>query len=92
VRRTPLLQKLLSRVSPCLAYCHIHPELTRKQHEDWCRLDTYDELTDYYKRLRTAAQIRRTLVRLGATEIDAARVWNVVEARCRKPSESLCAG
>ncbi|PYQ83513.1 MAG: hypothetical protein DMG02_33605, partial [Acidobacteria bacterium] len=53
VRRTRILQQLLSRVSPCLAYCHVYPKFTRAQHEDWCRLDTYDELTDHFKRLRT---------------------------------------
>ncbi|HEX9393844.1 MAG TPA: class I SAM-dependent methyltransferase [Gemmatimonadales bacterium] len=85
VRRTRLLQTLLSRVSPCLAYCHIYPDLTRAQHEDWCRLDTYDELTDRYKRLRTAGQIRRTLTALGATNVQAVRRGHVVEAACRKP-------
>jgi hypothetical protein len=76
----------LSRVSPCLAYCHIYPQLTRAQHQDWCRLDTYDELTDRFKRLRTVGQIRRTLAALGATQIQAARREHVVEATCRKPS------
>ena len=85
VRRAPVLQALLSRVSPCLAYCHVHPELTRAQHEDWCRLDTYDELTDHYKRMRTAGQIRRALAALGATQIRAGRHHSVVEASCRKP-------
>ncbi len=85
VRNLRPLQLLLSRVSPCLAYCHIYPGLTRAQHEDWCRLDTYDELTDRFKRLRTAGQIRRALVGLGATQIHAARRNHVVEATCRKP-------
>jgi len=86
VRRSRLLQTLLSRVSPCLAYCHIYPELTREQHEDWCRLDTFDELTDRYKRLRTAGRIRRTLTALGAAQVEATRRGNVVEATCRKPA------
>lgn len=87
VRRVRPLQMLLSRVSPCLSYCHVFPELTRAQHEDWCRLDTYDELTDWYKRLRTVAQIRRTLTGLGAVQIDAIRRNGMVEARCRKPRQ-----
>ena len=86
LRRAWPLQTALSRVSPCLAYCHTYPELTRAQHEDWCRLDTYDELTDRYKRLRTARRIRRTLEGLGACEIRAARRGNVIEASCRKPA------
>src|SRR2546425_10268945 len=84
LRRARPLQMALSRVSPCLAYCHIYPELTREQHEDWCRLDTYDELTDHFKRMRTAGQIRRALEALGATQIRAARREHVVEASCRK--------
>ncbi|HXF83159.1 MAG TPA: class I SAM-dependent methyltransferase [bacterium] len=86
VRRLPLAQPLLSRVSPCLSYCHLLPQLTREQHRDWCRLDTFDELTDRYKRLRTAGWIRRTLQRLGAGDIVAARHNGVVEARARRPA------
>ena len=91
VRRSPVLQALLSRVSPCLSYCHKYPELTRAQHKDWCRLDTYDELTDWYKRLRTAAQTRHTLAGLGAVQIEAVRVRGVIEARCRKAGEASAA-
>ncbi len=92
VRRSRILQMLLSRVSPCLAYCHVNQELTRAQHEDWCRLDTYDELTDHFKRLRTAGQIRQTLAALGAVQIQAVRRNHVIEARCRKASDTTCAG
>ena len=91
VRRARPLQMLLSRFSPCLAYCHVHPELTREQHEDWCRLDTFDELTDHYKRLRTTRAIRRRLVALGAADVWCARGGNGVEARARKAIEPACA-
>jgi len=92
VRRTRILQQLLSRVSPCLSYCHIYPELTRAQHEDWCRLDTYDELTDHFKRLRSVRSIRQTLVALRGVQIQALRYYHVVEARCRKPGGTPCVG
>ncbi len=85
VRSVRPLQMLLSRVSPCIVYCHIYPGLTREQHEDWCRLDTYDALTDRYQRMRSPGQILRTLAALGATQIQAARRGNGVEASCRKP-------
>src|SRR2546426_1026677 len=91
VRHVRPLQMLLSRVSPCLAYCHEPMALTREQHEDWCRLDTFDKLTDRYKRLRTAGQIRRTLTALGATEIRVVRHSYLVEATCRKPPSHPCA-
>jgi SAM-dependent methyltransferase len=91
VRRVPWVQRLLSRISPCLAYCHVMPELTREQHYDWCRLDTFDELTDYYKHFRTCAQIRRILVSCGAERIEVSRRGVVVEARCRRPdAPSAC--
>jgi SAM-dependent methyltransferase len=84
-RRFSLAQRLLSRVSPCLAYCHLHPEMSRELHEDWSRLDTFDELTDHYKHLRTRGQIRRLLERLGGLDVAVARNGNGVEGRCRKP-------
>jgi SAM-dependent methyltransferase len=85
VRRRRWLQMLLSRVSPCIAYCHIVPTLTRQQHYDWCRLDTFDGLTADYQHLRTRGQVRRTLATLGAERIEAWRHLSMVEARCRKP-------
>src|SRR6185369_1302417 len=86
VRRVRLAQMLLSRVSPCLVYFRSFPQLSRDQHYEWCQLDTYDHLTDYYKHFRTCGQINALLVRLGAEEI---KVWhggNGVEARCQKPN------
>ena len=85
VRNVPVAQRFLSRVSPCLAYCHHHPEMRRALHQDWARLDTFDELTDRYKHLRTAGQIRRLLERLGGRDVVVARGGNGIEARCRKP-------
>jgi 2-polyprenyl-3-methyl-5-hydroxy-6-metoxy-1,4-benzoquinol methylase len=77
-------QMLLSRVSPCLVYFRSYPQLTRTQHYEWCRLDTFDHLTDRYKHLRTVGQIRRILRSLGADAIDVVHGGSVVEARCRK--------
>jgi SAM-dependent methyltransferase len=87
VRRVMPVQRLLSRVSPCMAYCHHYPEMSRAFLEDWARLDTFDELTDRYKHLRTVQQIRAVLDGLGGTEVSVTRRRHqgVVEARCRKP-------
>jgi len=84
VRHMKPLQMLLSRVSPCHTYCHVYPELTREQHEDWCRLDTFDGLTDRYKRLRSVRAIRRRLEALGGVNIWCERGGNGVEARARR--------
>jgi SAM-dependent methyltransferase len=87
VRNLRPAQMLLSRVSPCLVYLQAFPQLGREQHYEWCRLDTYDSLTDYYKHLRTTNQIRATLASLHAQDIWVSPGGNGVEARCRK-SES----
>lgn len=87
-RRFRLGQMLLSRVSPCLVYFDAFPMLSREQHYEFCRLDTYDHLTDYYKHLRTVGQIRRLLLSLGAEDITVCRGGNGLEARCRKPRAS----
>lgn len=86
VRRHFIAQAILSRISPCYVYMRAFPELTRAQHEDLCRLDTFDHLTDRYKRLRTRGQIRRTLESLGATDVKVWKGGNGVEGRCRKPN------
>ena len=85
VRRVYLAQMLLSRVSPCLVYFRTYPGLSKQQHRDLCRLDTFDSLTDQYKRLRTTGQIRRLLGRLpGSSQVVAYRAGNGVEARVMK--------
>src|SRR5437773_2143890 len=85
VRKVWLAQMLLSRISPCLVYFRSFPQLSREQHYEWCQLDTYDHLTDYYKHFRTCGQIRAILARLGAGQIETWRGGNGVEGRCRKP-------
>lgn len=85
-RRFYLVELILSRISPCIFHFHSYPELSREQHYDWSRLDSFDYLTDYYKHLRTVRQIRQFLTKLGAEEIVTRRGGNGVEARCRKPT------
>jgi len=85
LRRVPLAQIALNRVSATPFYYDLYPELSEKQHREWSRLDAFDVLTDYYKHLRTVGQIRRFLTGLGAHEVWAAKGWNGVQARARKP-------
>ena len=56
----------------------------RAFHYEWSKLDTYDSLTDYYKHLRTPAQIKNTLEGLKAKNIWINEGGNGVEARCWK--------
>jgi len=85
VRRVPLAQQALSRISPLLTYYHAHPELAEHHQREWAILDTHDHLTDWYKHLRTPAQVGETLRQLGASGISSIPGGNGVEARCRKP-------
>jgi 2-polyprenyl-3-methyl-5-hydroxy-6-metoxy-1,4-benzoquinol methylase len=84
VRNVVPAQMLLSRVSPVQVYFRAYPELSREEHYEWARLDTFDHLTDRYKRLRTKRQIHRCLAGLGALDIAVWRGGNGIEARCRK--------
>ncbi|HEY4942122.1 MAG TPA: class I SAM-dependent methyltransferase [Rhizomicrobium sp.] len=83
-------QRVLRRISPVHFY-YPHLGLSSKTaYYDWARLDTHDATTDHYKHRRSAAQIRRTLEKLGATDIDV-RVerlhGNGIETKCRKPEK-----
>lgn len=84
-RRSRLTQVLLSRVSPLATYFHTMPELDDSLQYEWALLDTHDGLTDYYKRLRTAGQLRRTISALGAQDIWVAKDGNGIEVRCKRP-------
>ena len=75
---------LLKRVSPLITFMKPHPELSRQEHFEWARLDTYDSLTDYYKHLRTPEQIKAELEKLGAKNIWINQGGNGVEARATK--------
>jgi len=86
VRRLRWAHMVISRVSPCQGYCHVLPQLTRAQHYDWCRLDTFDSLTDWYKHFRTADQLSATVASLGAESIEVLRRKGLAAVRCRKPS------
>lgn len=78
------LEWLLKRVSPLITFMKPHPELSRQEHFEWARLDTYDSLTDYYKHLRTPEQIKTELEKLGAKNIWINKGGNGVEARAIK--------
>ncbi len=86
VRRHKPLQMMLSRVSPILTYFHVLPDLSDELHYEWSELDTHDNLTDWFKRLRSRESIRRTLQSLGAQELWVERGGNGIEARCRVPA------
>lgn len=84
LRKLAPINWLLHRVSPLIVYTNLFPEQDREFHYQWSKLDTYDQLTDYYKHLRTPKQIRSTLEKLNGKDIWINEGGNGVEARCRK--------
>jgi 2-polyprenyl-3-methyl-5-hydroxy-6-metoxy-1,4-benzoquinol methylase len=83
-----LLNWLLHRVSPLIVYMKQYPEYSKEFHYESSKLDTYDQLTDYYKHLRKPKEILKTLQSLGAIDIWLNEGGNGVEARCNKKQSS----
>jgi SAM-dependent methyltransferase len=79
-----IINWLVHRVSPLIVYIREFPEQDRKFHYEWSKLDTYDQLTDYYKHLRSMDDIRKTLTSLNGKNIWMNKGGNGVEARCEK--------
>ena len=50
---------LVSRISPVASYYRTYPQLSDELQREWSLLDTHDSLTDWYKRLRSAARSSR---------------------------------
>jgi ubiquinone/menaquinone biosynthesis C-methylase UbiE len=79
-----ILNWLLHRVSPLIVYINLYPEQGRQFHYEWSKLDTYDQLTDYYKFLKTPEQIRKALEKIHGKNIWINLGGNGIEARCNK--------
>lgn len=88
-RRGPVVDRArtaLRRVSPLVDHYDRLPQLSPEQLAEWSALDTHDALTDRYKHLRTAEEIRRLLEDAGLVEVDVRYGGNGVEATARRPS------
>ncbi len=90
VRRSWILNMVLSRFSPLITY-YREPRLDDKQQYELARLDTYDSLTDWYKHHRSRGEIKDILKNLGATDLHVSVDGNGIEARCRCPSRRYVA-
>jgi SAM-dependent methyltransferase len=84
-RNIALAWTLLARISPLTTYLKSIPELPGPLQREWCELDTFDSLTDFYKHLRTKTQIEEILKGCCAEEIACWEAGNGIEARCHKP-------
>ena len=88
-RRGPVVDRaraVFRRLSPVVDHYDRLPELSPGQLAEWSALDTHDALTDRYKHLRTADEVRGLLVAAGLVEIEAVYGGNGVEARGRRPA------
>lgn len=84
VRNYPLMQAVLSRISPISTHFHTYPQLSDNLQKEWAVLETHDGLTDWHKHLRTVTSIRKHLVLLNGADIEVWKGGNGVEARCKK--------
>lgn len=83
--RSSWSNRLVHRLSPVLTYYRQHPDLPEPLQREWALLDTHDNLTDWYKHLRTVSQIEATLAGLGLESVSCTRAGNGIEARGRRP-------
>lgn len=79
-------RRRLTRFSPLVDYFDAYPQLPRTILEQWAILDTHDTLTDRYKHLRSAEEIRATLEACGLEVEHCGLGGNGVEARAIRPS------
>lgn len=74
----------LLKLSPLIDYQDSYPQLSKNLLYQWCLLDTHDTLTDYYKHLRSAEEIKQALINCGMTDIKVIYAGNGVEASAIK--------
>jgi len=85
-RDSKMIQRALRRVSPVHFYYPTVDLGTEEAFYQWALLDTHDGITDFYKHLRSARQIRDFLAEIGGEEIVSTHGGNGVEAFCQKPN------
>ena len=85
IRRWPIVQALLSRISPVSTYMRTVPQLSKGQHYDLAMLDTYNHLTGHFQHITTPSRMSKVLRALGAVNIDVEAGGNGVVGRATKP-------
>ena len=74
-------------LSPVVDYHNAYPQLGPRLLRSWAHLDTHDTLTDRYKHLRSADELRATLEACGMTHVETEYAGNGVEVRTRRPED-----
>ncbi|MDA8086131.1 MAG: class I SAM-dependent methyltransferase, partial [Nitrospiraceae bacterium] len=75
------IDRIAVRLLPSTCYYGSYPGLDPEILYEWNELDTFDQLTDYYKHFRSARDIRQCLSRLGFREIYCEKSSQGVTAR-----------
>lgn len=83
------LRSVFLYLSPIVDYQSAYPQLGPALLRTWALLDTHDTLTDRFKHLRSAEQIRAHLAKCGMRDIETELTGNGVEARARNGSFPL---
>ena len=79
------LRRVWRLYSPVIDYYDRYPELGPARLAEWARLDTHDAVTDRFKHLRDAGEIRGALERAGLSDVQVAEAGNGIEGRGRRP-------
>jgi hypothetical protein len=79
------LRTFLQKHSPVVDYYDLYPQLNRDLLAQWAMLDTHDSITDHYKHLRNAEQIKVCLTECGLTNVNVSNGGNGVEACATVP-------
>ena len=82
------LRSLLHVLSPVFDYYDRLPQLDPARLTDFAYLDTHDALTDRFKHLRSADEIRTCLESCGLEGVEVGYAGNGVEARARRPLDT----
>lgn len=80
-----ILEIILFRFSPITSHFRGYPTLTSEDQKLWARLNTHDNLTDYYKRHTTIRALTTKLFKLGAINQELTLMPYTIEVRCQKP-------
>jgi SAM-dependent methyltransferase len=83
--RVPWLDRIALRLFPTACYYNRYPELGPALIREWNELDTHDQLTAYYRHVRSVDQLSSQMSGLGLVKIRCERGGNGVEARGTYP-------
>ena len=86
-RRSRIWQAIMRRVTPVVSYYNDIPQLSDKLQEEWARLDTHDNLTDYYKHFTTKEKFSNSMKNVGLRGVECWTGGIGIEGRGRKPNE-----